>query len=160
MSLLLEALKKAERAKEEAQRRARTEGGEEAAAAPLEPQRKPVLTRDKLPDLLESKWPEPAPAGARVRFGALPTHAAQVANALAPLGARFEWLPTLGLGFASPTTVEPAALQGARRELATLGGWLAADGDWGPAPGSLRLQRSVKQRLDPAGVLAPGRFLA
>ena len=50
MSLLLEALKKAERAKEEAQRRAR-EGGEPAAAAPAEPERKPVLTRDKLPDL-------------------------------------------------------------------------------------------------------------
>jgi glycolate oxidase FAD binding subunit len=115
--------------------------------------------RDKLRDLEESAWPEPAPAGARVRFGALPTHAAQVAKALAPLGARLEWLPTLGLGFASRATVDPAALQGARRELAALGGWLAADGDWGPAPGSLGLQRSVKQRLDPAGVLAPGRFL-
>jgi glycolate oxidase FAD binding subunit len=115
--------------------------------------------RDKLRDLEESAWPEPAPAGARVRFGALPTHAAQVAKALAPLGARLEWLPTLGLGFASRATVDSAALQGARRELAALGGWLAADGDWGPAPGSLGLQRSVKQRLDPAGVLAPGRFL-
>ena len=48
MSLLLEALKKAERAKEEAQRRARGEG-----VQPLteEPQRelRPVVTRDKLP---------------------------------------------------------------------------------------------------------------
>ncbi|HXN82793.1 MAG TPA: hypothetical protein VN883_09965, partial [Myxococcales bacterium] len=70
-----------------------------------------------------------------------------------------EWLPTLGLGFACRGAADPAALQGARRELAALGGWLAADGDWGPAPGSLGLQRSVKQRLDPAGVLAPGRFL-
>ena len=53
MSLLLEALKKAERAKEEAQRRAK-EGGEAAAngaAANAEPERKPVLTRDKLPDI-------------------------------------------------------------------------------------------------------------
>jgi tetratricopeptide (TPR) repeat protein len=52
MSLLLEALKKAERAKEEAQRRAK-EGGEaaEAAGASPEAERKPVLTRDKLPDL-------------------------------------------------------------------------------------------------------------
>ncbi|HEY4885326.1 MAG TPA: hypothetical protein VII08_17000, partial [Myxococcales bacterium] len=65
----------------------------------------------------------------------------------------------LGLGFACRGAADPAALQGARRELAALGGWLAADGDWGPAPGSLGLQRSVKQRLDPAGVLAPGRFL-
>ena len=52
MSLLLEALKKAEKAKEEAQRRAR-EG-----SAPLEPiapapagEAKPVVTRDKLPDI-------------------------------------------------------------------------------------------------------------
>ena len=115
--------------------------------------------RDKLRDLEESAWPEPAPAGASVRFGALPTHVAQVAKALAPLGARLEWLPPLGLGFACRGAADPAALQGARRELAALGGWLAADGDWGPAPGSLGLQRSVKQRLDPAGVLAPGRFL-
>ncbi len=51
MSLLLEALKKAERAKEEAQRRAKAEGGEEPAAKAAEPERKPVLTRDKLPDI-------------------------------------------------------------------------------------------------------------
>ena len=52
MSLLLEALKKAERAKEEAQRRAK-EGGEAAAddAPNAEPERKPVLTRDQLPDI-------------------------------------------------------------------------------------------------------------
>lgn len=56
MSLLLEALKKAERAKEEAQRRAR---GESAAGAndpaPAEPaERKAVLTRDNLPDISAS----------------------------------------------------------------------------------------------------------
>ncbi|HET7672674.1 MAG TPA: tetratricopeptide repeat protein [Burkholderiales bacterium] len=49
MSLLLEALKKAERAKEEAQRRVREEGGETQAAPAAE--KKPVLTRDKLPDI-------------------------------------------------------------------------------------------------------------
>lgn len=51
MSLLLEALKKAEKAKEEAQKRARAEGGDEAATANPEPERKPVVTRDKLPDI-------------------------------------------------------------------------------------------------------------
>lgn len=50
MSLLLEALKKAERAKEEAQRRAREGGGEAEAAAPA-PEKKAILTRDKLPDI-------------------------------------------------------------------------------------------------------------
>jgi len=55
MSLLLEALKKAEKAKEEAQRRARTESGEpelqiEPGAPAAEPS-KPVLTRDKLPEI-------------------------------------------------------------------------------------------------------------
>jgi tetratricopeptide (TPR) repeat protein len=44
---LLEALKKAERAKEEAQRRAREGDGAEAGEA----ERKPVVTRDKLPDI-------------------------------------------------------------------------------------------------------------
>jgi len=48
MSLLLEALKKAERAKEEAQRRAREgEDGGEADTA----EHKAVVTRDKLPDI-------------------------------------------------------------------------------------------------------------
>jgi Flp pilus assembly protein TadD len=55
MSLLLEALKKAEKAKEDAQRRA--QGGElrladEApAAAPVDAPAKPVLTRPELPDI-------------------------------------------------------------------------------------------------------------
>ena len=51
MSLLLEALKKAEKAKEEAQRRARGDGAESAAAPGVEAERKPVVTRDKLPDI-------------------------------------------------------------------------------------------------------------
>jgi tetratricopeptide (TPR) repeat protein len=73
MSLLLEALKKAEKAKEEAQRRARSEGGEpelklEAEAAAPAPQAKPVLTRDNLPEItsqpLEIMADEPPPRAA------------------------------------------------------------------------------------------------
>jgi glycolate oxidase FAD binding subunit len=115
--------------------------------------------RDKLRDLEEAAWPEPSTGGARVRFGALPTQATQVAKALAPLRARLEWLPTLGLGFASSGSADEAALQGARRELTALGGWLASPGDWGPAPASLPLQRSIKKQLDPQGILGPGRFI-
>jgi hypothetical protein len=55
--------------------------------------------------------------------------------------------------------LDPAALQSARRELMALGGWLVAPGDWGPAPQSIALQRSVKMQLDPGNVLAPGRFI-
>jgi len=52
MSLLLEALKKAERAKEEAQRRARGDGaGAAPATEPAPAERKPVITRDKLPQI-------------------------------------------------------------------------------------------------------------
>ena len=85
MSLLLEALKKAEKAKEEAQRRAQSEG----RAAPelgLEPETpaeppaeaRPVLTRDKLPEIssqpleilpdeppAQKAAPAPAPESAR-----------------------------------------------------------------------------------------------
>ena len=52
MSLLLEALKKAERAKEEAQRRARGESAS-AGGSPHAPavERKSVMTRDKLPEI-------------------------------------------------------------------------------------------------------------
>src|SRR5260221_437876 len=76
MSLLLEALKKAEKAKEEAQRRA--EAGSdaertdlqlqsEAPAAAAEP--RPVMTRDQLPEIstsleIVSDDPKPAPAAA------------------------------------------------------------------------------------------------
>jgi len=81
MSLLLEALKKAEKAKEEAQRRARADSGSEAEKAELrlegEPalapqaERKPLLTRDKLPEISEPleivtedlETPPPAPPG-------------------------------------------------------------------------------------------------
>jgi tetratricopeptide (TPR) repeat protein len=64
VSLLLEALKKAERAKEEAQRRARGESADSADGQ----ERKPVLTRDNLPDISPSleiesaDLLEPAPA--------------------------------------------------------------------------------------------------
>ena len=51
MSLLLEALKKAEKAKEDAQRRARADSAEAGDAPAAEAERKPVLTRDKLPDI-------------------------------------------------------------------------------------------------------------
>lgn len=53
MSLLLEALKKAEKTKEEAQRRAREGGGGLRLAddAPAEAPAKPVLTRPDLPDI-------------------------------------------------------------------------------------------------------------
>jgi tetratricopeptide (TPR) repeat protein len=78
MSLLLEALKKAERAKEEAQRKAREQGQalslEAAAAAPPAADAKPVMTRAELPDIrqpleilsddIAPKEPETAPAAA------------------------------------------------------------------------------------------------
>lgn len=54
MSLLLEALKKAEKAKEEAQRRANSQSSGEPTLLQLEgeaPTPKAVLTRDKLPDI-------------------------------------------------------------------------------------------------------------
>ena len=128
--------------------------------------------REKLRELEECEWPGdtrtasggPGPRrevhGPGVRFGALPAQAAQVAKALAPLGTRFSWLPTLGLGWMTDEGVDRAALQGARRELMALGGWLTAPGDWGPPPGSAAVHRAVKERLDPGNLLAPGRFIA
>ena len=71
MSLLLEALKKAEKAKEEAQRRARGEPEAPAAELRLEAEEAassraaaPVMTRDQLPDIrqpLEIQADEPPP---------------------------------------------------------------------------------------------------
>jgi tetratricopeptide (TPR) repeat protein len=70
MSLLLEALKKAEKAKEEAQRRARSEAEDAPKLESESPTKEPVLTRDQLPDIRQpleierddAETPQPAPA--------------------------------------------------------------------------------------------------
>lgn len=74
MSLLLEALKKAEKAKEEAQRRARADGELRMEEIPAKEEPKPVMTRPELPDIREpleirsediaAKTPEPRAAPA------------------------------------------------------------------------------------------------
>lgn len=91
MSLLLEALKKAEKAKEDAQRRARGETPEA-----LEPERRPVVTRDQLPDVsseleiespdfASSPEPTPPPSAERPRSSAR-SSSAQAASADADAG--------------------------------------------------------------------------
>src|SRR5262249_2320069 len=93
MSLLLEALKKAEKAKEEAQRRAKGDSAPAPAASPLELQpaaaeargeQKPVLTRAELPDmsrppeiLTEDLAPKPRPAAPPARPGPVPAARSQ-----------------------------------------------------------------------------------
>jgi tetratricopeptide (TPR) repeat protein len=72
MSLLLEALKKAEKAKEQAQRRARSETEDAPKLEAESANAEPVMTRDQLPDIrqpleiqkdeIETKQPEPAAA--------------------------------------------------------------------------------------------------
>jgi len=86
-----------------------------------------------------------------------------VAKALAPLRARIEWLPTLGLGFAAASPAPSSqALEAARRELNVLGGWLVSGGEAGAplSAAELTLHKAVKQQLDPGGRLAPGRLIA
>ncbi len=81
--------------------------------------------------------------------------------------------PTLGLAFFSGRPGEPAAaaeaLRSARSAIAKLGGGLTLSAAppeirdrldvWGTAPPGLALMRSVKARLDPKRLLAPGRFV-
>lgn len=123
--------------------------------------------REKLRTLEEAPWPAPADAPVRLKVAALPSQFAQVAKALAPLQARLEWLPTVGVGFAFAQQADAAAVSAARRELLALGGSLVVEKApfelspadvFGPPPPSFSLQQALKERLDPRGVLAPGRF--
>ena len=115
--------------------------------------------RDKLRELEECEWPPPASGAVRIRFAALPTQAAEVAKALAPLRARLLWLPTVGIGWGFSPALDRAAVQSARRALEAIGGWLIAPGDWGAPPAAAEVHRAVKRQFDPGGVLGPGRFI-
>lgn len=113
-----------------------------------------VQQRDKLRELEDappSLWAEHLDSRGGIRFGALPTQLSQIEAAAGP---HASWYPTLGLGFTRDVSVETA-----RRVLSALGGWLATAGDFGPPPLSLPLQRSVKARMDPDNLLAPGTFV-
>jgi glycolate oxidase FAD binding subunit len=113
----------------------------------------------------------------RVKLAALPNALPVVERALAALaklheGAELAWYPTLGLGFFSAVAVAggdvAAAIGQARAELGAIGGSLTVEeapasvrgvlATWS-APSALVLQRAVKARFDPAGLLAPGRFV-
>jgi glycolate dehydrogenase FAD-binding subunit len=115
----------------------------------------------------------------RAKLTALPSHVENLAKdvlpgLLASLGdPSFLWYATLGLGFLAGTPADAgasaAAIQSARQKVAGLGGSLTFGAApaairerldvWGPAPASLPLMQSVKNRFDPEARLAPGRFV-
>jgi glycolate oxidase FAD binding subunit len=113
----------------------------------------------------------------RARLSAPPGATEEGAAALSTLlralpGGAGVWYPALGLGFAAGAPAAPDAVASAagdaRGALAALGGALvvceapaevrARLDAWGPPPGALDLMRRLKARLDPEGLLAPGRF--
>jgi glycolate oxidase FAD binding subunit len=97
--------------------------------------------------------------------------ATQLAAPIASGGA--VWYPTLGLGFAAGDSPDAEAcaraIGDAREEAEALGGSLVVETApaevraltdvWGTSPGALGLMRAVKDRFDPEGRLAPGRFV-
>ena len=118
-----------------------------------------------------------SPAGFRAKLAAQPTDLERVANAA--IGSLFTALevprcvvyPVLGLAFVAGEVRVPgqvAAAVTAAREAVPEGSVVlhaapaevrAAVDVWGRPPAALPLMKAVKQRLDPARRLAPGRFV-
>ena len=105
----------------------------------------------------------------RIKVAALPSQLPDVDRLVAPLGLRFAWYPTLGLGFASGASGEHAAglIADARAELTRRGGSLVVQAapstlrvdPWGPPPPAFPLFERLKQNFDPDRRLNPGRFV-
>jgi glycolate oxidase FAD binding subunit len=104
----------------------------------------------------------------RIKVAALPTDLPEVDELLAPLGLRFAWYPTLGLGFASGQVGDRtrSLLAGAREELRQGGSLVvqAAPPDlgvepWGPPPPAFEVMQRLKDNFDPDHRLNPGRFV-
>jgi glycolate oxidase FAD binding subunit len=105
----------------------------------------------------------------RLKISALPTQLSKVDSAL-PQG-RLGWYPLLGLGFVAgdigvdAIAAARAALFGGSLVVEEAPAALASDpraetiAAWGPAPAGLALHQAVKNRFDPQGLLAPGRFI-
>jgi glycolate oxidase FAD binding subunit len=96
----------------------------------------------------------------RVKVATLPTGLAKVDAAL-PQG-RFDFHPFLGLGFVAGD-LNAQGISTARAALP--GGSVVVEqapnafDTWGPPPAALEVHRAVKDRFDPQGLLAPGRFI-
>ncbi|HEX4382947.1 MAG TPA: FAD-binding oxidoreductase [Myxococcales bacterium] len=94
----------------------------------------------------------------RVKISTLPTALAK-ADAAFPQG-KLDFYPLLGLGFVTgDLTAE--TLSAARAALSP-GHVVVEEGTldaWGPAPAAIALHKAMKNRFDPQGLIAPGRFI-
>jgi glycolate oxidase FAD binding subunit len=94
----------------------------------------------------------------RVKISALPTALAKVDAAL-PQG-KLDFYPLLGLGFATGELT--AATLASARAVLSPGHVVVEEGTleaWGAAPAAIALHKAMKNRFDPHGLLAPGRFI-
>jgi len=141
-----------------------------ANLAGLPPPEAPASPDDLWPDIAALCRPD-TPAAVVVKASVLPSESVTLAADLDRAGASIVSYPTVGIAYGRWSTQRPSAeaLVSLRDRCAARGGALVVEaapvdlkrkaGVWGPPREDFAIMRRLKDEMDPAAVLNPGRYL-